>query len=200
MNKLSLLALLAIASTPLSLAKESGIVKPSVTPAATAPTATARTSTKKASEAEAAVVEQFVHLQDAAITSFLELGDTLREVKDEESANAAVPAVNAAGTKLCDIISQVQSLGEPSEAAQQAIMARVANVAEKNEIIEQVMVPLLTLMMQNPPCYGSNALYDEISLLLENLQGAAGVEEADDNEVAPLQEPDADETADATAK
>ncbi len=131
----------------------------------------------------------------------MELGETLRGVKDKEKADAAAPTVKMAGEQLCTIIASVEALGEPSEAAQQAIMARVANVAEKNEIVEQVMVPLLTLMMQEPPCYGSEALQTELSNLLANLQGAAGIDEEGEEgvEIVPLQEPDSDETAEAAS-
>ncbi len=191
MNTSAFAAAFILAAAPLALATE-GSTTPQSLPAARAKTAPGKART--ASAAEAATVEKFVSLQDAAIATFLELGGTLRGVKDRESADEAAPAVKMAGEQLYTIISAVEALGEPSEAAQQAIMARVANVAEKNEIVEQVMLPLLTLMMQQPPCYGSEALQVELTNLLANLQGAAGMEETDEAQgPAPLQEPDADE-------
>ncbi len=190
MNKIALLSLLSLSTVLVAQATE-GDRAQQPTPATT----TAKITPPKAKKApaEAALVEKFVNLQDAAIATFLELGDTLRGVKDKEGADAAAPAVRIAGEQLYTIISAVEALGDPSEAAQQAIMARVANVAEKNRIVEQVLVPLLTLMMQEPPCYGSEALQLELSNLLANLQGAAGVEEGEPDTPTPLQEPDADE-------
>ncbi len=194
MNKSLLAAVLILSCAPLAPAKEaSGVKSPAPSAAATSPA-----KTKKMSATEAATIEKFVALQDAAISTFLELGDTLRSVTDKESADAAAPTIKMAGEQLCTIITAVEALGEPSEAAQQAIMARIANVAEKNEIMEQVMVPMLTLMMQAPPCYGSEALQTELTNLLANLQGAAGIEEEEgdeeDNAPATLREPDADES------
>ncbi len=204
MNKLALVAALALVCTPLATAKtDTQTTAPAAAPkAASTRTAssgntTGKAAAKKASAAEAAVIEQFVALQDAAISTFLQLGDTLHGVKDKDSADAAAPTVREAGEKLAGIITQVEALGEPSEAAQQAIMSRLANVSEKNEITEQVMVPLLTLMMQNPPCHGSQSLHTELTNLLVNLQGAGGVDAEDEEESAPLQEPDADEAAEA---
>ncbi len=197
MNKLALFALLALSCSAFATTAGSGSAPAPTRAAATkAPAAKAapKTTAKKLSAAEAAVIEKFVSLQDAAISTFLSLGDTLEGVKNKKTADAAAPTVKEAGEKLADIITQVEALGDPSEAAQQAIMSRLANVSEKNEIAEQVMVPLLTLMMQNPPCYGSEALHTEITNLLANLQGAAGIEEEEVEEgITPLQEPDAEE-------
>ncbi len=179
---------------------------PTPTPAAGAKTSSAKAvpaRSKEADAAEAAVVEQFISLQDAAIATFLELGDTLQGVTDRKSADEAAPTVKMASEQLCTIINAVEALGAPSEAAEQAIMARVANVSEKNEVVEQVMLPLLTLMMQEPPCYGSESLLTELSNLLTSLQGAAGVDEEDVQEAedgVDLREPDADEPAEAGAK
>ncbi len=196
MNKLALFALLAISCSAFATTAGASGAAAAKTPAAKA---APKTVAKKVSAAEAAVIEKFVALQDAAISTFLSLGDTLESVKDEKSADAAAPTVKAAGEKLADIITKVEALGDPSEAAQQAIMSRLANISEKNEIAEQVMVPLLTLMMQNPPCYGSEALHTEITNLLANLQGAAGIDEAAEEGISPLQEPDADEAEEADA-
>ncbi len=192
---LSLAASLAASATEATGA--SAVKQPAAAPAATAGVTPSKS---KKAIAEEALVNKFVDLQDAAIKTFLELGGTLRGVKDKASADAAAPTVKMAGEQLCTIISAVEALGEPSEAAQQAIMARVANVAEKNEIVEQVMLPMLSLMMQEPPCHGSDSLQTELTNLLTNLQGAAGMEDADegeDIEFVPLMEPDADETAEA---
>ncbi len=200
MTKTVLAAALALTCATLAHATGANAAKPTSADSAKAATSgkAAPAATKKisaAEAAEAAVVEQFVSLQDAAIATFLELGDTLQGVTDKASADEAAPVVKVAGEQLCTIISAVEALGEPSEAAQRAIMTRIANVAEKDRIVEQVMVPLLTLMMQEPPCYGSDALQTELTDLLANLQGAAGVddEEGEGPEVAPLREPDADE-------
>ncbi len=205
MNKTVLAAALALATPALSLATGTNTDKQpaaAAAPAATTKAAPARTGTTKGKKAaaEEALVNKYVDLQDAAIKTFLELGSTLRGVKDKKSADTAAPTVKLAGDQLCLIIRQVESLGEPSEAAQQAIMARVANVAEKNQIVEQVMVPMLTLMMQEPPCHGSDSLHSALSDLLANLQGSAeAVEEEEEAEieVIPLQEPDGDEAAEA---
>ncbi len=198
MKKTAIVLTLALTCCSFALAKEgtAAAAKAAPTAKATATSKAASAKARKAAAAETAVVEQFINLQDAAIATFLELGDTLQGVRDKKSADAAAPTVKMAGEQLYTIISAVEALGDPSEAAQQAIMARIANVAEKNEIVEQVMVPMLTLMMQQPPCYGSEALQTELSNLLANLQGAAGIEEDEVEEVEanlPLQEPDADE-------
>ncbi len=154
--------------------------------------AKAATRAKSISAEEAATIDKYATLQDAAITNLLKLGKTLKGVKDTVSADAAAPTIKQAGENLYNIISEVEALGEPSEAMQHAIKARIANETEQNEIMEQVMVPMLSLMMQDPPCYGSDTLNTELVNLLENLKGAAGVdEEAEDH--APLQEPVQDE-------
>ncbi len=199
MKKTSFAALLALACAPLAQATADAIATGSTNPPApTSKTTTTKTVVRTTGKtaAETALVEQFVALQDKAIATFLELGETLRGVKNQQSADAAAPTVKQAGENLFNIISKVEALGEPSKAAQQAIMARVANEAEKTRIVEQVMVPLLTLMMQNPPCYGSDSLNSELNNLLTNLQGAAGLDEdeADEDIPAPLQEPDGDES------
>ncbi len=203
MNKSLLTATLLLTCSSLAGATEKASAPPSPasTPAAAAPARPSaaragQSKARKTSPAEAAVIDKFVSLQDAAIATFLELGDTLQSVKDKESADAAAPTVKMAGEQLYTIITAVEALGEPSEAAQQAIMSRVANVAEKNRIEEQVMLPLLTLMMQEPPCYGSEPLQTELTNLLANLQGAAGLQDEDVEEMEsamPLQEPDSDE-------
>ncbi len=192
MNKTALAAVIILACSPLAHAKEGNAPKQSAAPAASAKAAPGKTA-RKASSAEAATIEKFVSLQDAAIATFLELADTLKGVKNQTSAEAAAPTVKMAGEQLYTIISAVEALGEPSEAAQQAIMARVANVAEKNRIVEEVMLPLLTLMMQEPPCYGSETLQTELTNLLVNLQGAAGIEDGEAEPPTPLAEPDAEE-------
>ncbi len=211
MNKLFPAVVLFLACAPVTLATPGSAPKPATTKAAvsttkpaatgqkgnsTAATKAAQPKVKKLTAAEAAVIEKFVNLQDAAIATFLELGDTLEGVTDKESADAAAPTVKMAGEQLYTITAAVEALGNPSEGAQQAIMSRMANVAEKQRIEEAVMEPMLTLMMQEPPCYGSEALYVALDGLLANLQGAAGL---DDEEVdahadaAILQEPDSDE-------
>ncbi len=203
MNKIALA--LTLVCLPLAAAADSkptttAPVKAKATTAKSAKTQAATKSigkSRRISAAEAAVIDKFVRLQDAAIATFLELGDTLAGVKDKESADAAAPTVRLAGEQLCTIISAVEALGEPSEATQQAIMSRVANVAEKKRIAEEVMEPMLTLMMQEPPCFGSEALHTEIVGLLANLQGAAGLDDEEVEEhadAAILQEPDADES------
>ncbi len=187
------LIIAAMALTCISFADTSE--KKTTTPPAT--TKATAAATKKANAAEAALIKKFVSLQDAAIETFLELGDTLASVKDKESADAAAPTVKMAGEQLCTIISAVEALGEPSEAVQQAIMSRAANVAEKNSMTKEVMLPMLTLMMQEPPCYGSEALQTELTQLLSRLQGAAGMDEEEVEEATSssrLREPDADET------
>ncbi len=205
MNKLSFAAALALACSPLVSAHADTPLTPPATPpkaAAARPAAPAKAAAKapakKVSPAEAALIEQFVALQDAAISNFLSLGTTLKGVKDKQSADQAAPTVRAAGEKLADIIARVEALGTPSEAAQQAIMSRMANLAERKRIEEEVMLPLVLLREMEPPCYGSETLYTEITNLIINLQGAAGIEEGEDDP-APLQEPDADEAADSPA-
>ncbi len=186
----SIAVLLSFAAASCALAAEETSSRPQTDAAVLAPQ-------KNATE-ESSVVEQFVNLQDAAIATFLELGETLQGVKDKESADAAAPAVKMASEQLHTIITAVEELGEPTEAAQQAIMARIANVTEKNEIVERAMIPLLTLMMQNPPCMGSEELMTELGNLLSGLQGASGIEDEELEETAPLKEPDADEVQSGT--
>ncbi len=183
--------LLTLVTAPLAPAEETAPTPPSAPAPAAAPA-------KQVPAAESADVEQFVNLQDAAIATFLELGETLQDVKDKESADAAAASVKLASEQLRTIITAVEALGDPSEAVQQAIMARIANVAEKNEIVERAMVPLLTLMMQNPPCMGSEALMTELGNLLSDLQGASGIEEDELEDTAPLKEPHADEVQGST--
>ncbi len=207
MKNISLIALALAAGTALAAA-DSTATPPTAPTKSPAPAraATAKPAAKPAkpmsaaAKAEAATIEKFVALQDAAITCFKELGVTLEGVTDETSADAAAPAVRVLSEQLCSVIARAEALGEPSVAVKQAIMARMADKTEQEELANQVMMPLLDLMMQEPPCYGSDALHDELMAMLVNLQGAAGMEEDDDAEgtegSAPLQEPDADEAAD----
>ncbi len=191
--------LIALAATACSTLALAATDKPAAPKEAAKPAKAAKPKSA-AAKAEARRISRFVELQDAAFACFMELGETLELVTDQERADAAAPEVQAIAEKLCGIIAEVVSMGEPSEVAQQAIMARMADKAEQDKIAEKVMLPLLDLMMMDPPCHGSEALHAELTALLENLQGAAGVDDEDVEAEAPrLTEPDAEEAGAADA-
>ncbi len=140
---------------------------------------------------------------------FRQLGLLVRSVRDKESADAAAPKAAKLTDALSAAMEQVEALGDPSAQVEAHILSYLhSNEEESNALAEDSISPMITLLLDEPPCYGSEALNAELSRLLGTLRDAAWSEEeelsgceGDDEdpsagEAAAAEEEEADEAED----
>ncbi len=177
MKHIALAALLALTCPLLASAKGSAATKP-------APAHTASTEAK---------AQAYIALHQKTHNIFRQLGVQVEEVDDKDSADAAAPQVAKLADAFAAVMAELAQLGDPTPEVEAAIVDYMTSREEEIEALaEDVVSPMMNLLLDEPACYGSEALANELSRLLGSLRDAAWSEE---EEVSSCEGDDEDPSA-----
>ncbi len=183
MKQLILAALLALSCPLLASAKGS---------AAAAPASGHSASVEAKAQA-------YIALHKKTHRIFRQLGVLVEEVDDKASADAAAPGAAKLADAFAAVMAELARLGDPSPEVETAIVDYMASREDEIEALaEDVVSPMVDLLLDEPACYGSEALEQELSRLLGSLRDAAWSEE--EEEVSGCEGDDEDPSAGEAAE
>ncbi len=148
---------------------------PASAPTKLSPAASASTTKAMVAEAKA---QAYISLHKKTYQIFRQLGALIDEVDDRESADAAAPQVARLTDAFAKAMGQVEALGNPPPDVEAALLAYMSRREEEIEAVaDDVVAPVVQLLLDSPACYGSEALAAELTRMLGSLRDAAWHEE-----------------------
>lgn len=111
----------------------------------------------------------YLHISQQYIKVLQALSDSLSTVQDTATADAAAPTVANLHTQLRSIKEQESKLPPPTNAVQQYLQTELSAKQTKTLCRSSVSKALQLICIQQPACYGSQALQKELQAVLDTL-------------------------------